>query len=81
MDGVGVIMEEKIDLLENIITNSKTFEFVEDEILNIKDYYTGRKSININFTALIELMRSYEDIDFSSILMYDNEIEENDSIF
>jgi len=70
-------MEDKIELLESIINNSKEFSFKTDGILNITDYYTGRKSINIDFTALIELMRSYEDIDFSSILLYDDEIEED----
>lgn len=70
-------MEDKIELLESIINNSKEFRFKTDDILNITDYYTGRKSINIDFTALIELMRSYEDIDFSSILLYDDEVEED----
>ena len=46
-------MENKIELLRDIIENSKRFEFVEDEVLRVSSYYNGNKSININFIALI----------------------------
>jgi hypothetical protein len=47
---------DKIELLQDVIESSKSFEFIEDDVLNIKDYYTNKKSININFTALIEML-------------------------
>lgn len=80
MDGVGVIMEDKIELLRDIIENSKTFEFVEDNILNVKDYYTGRKSINIDFKALIEMIEDceIEEQFINSFLLTDEELDRNE---
>ena len=70
--------EERIELLQNIIDGSKRFEFATDDILNVKDYYTSRKSININFTKLIEMLYEYDfnDNDIKELLLTDDEIEE-----
>lgn len=69
--------EERIELFQKIIEDSKRFEFVEDDVLNVKDYYTSRKSININFTKLIEMLNEYdiEDYDIKELLLTDDEIE------
>jgi len=69
--------EERIELFQDIIEDSKRFEFVEDDVLNVKDYYTSRKSININFTKLIEMLNEYdiEDYDIEELLLTDDEIE------
>ncbi len=68
---------EKIEMLENIISGSKTFYFKYDDVLNITDYYTGRKSINIDFTKLIEAMFDYLDGEvIDEILLTDEEAEE-----
>lgn len=73
-------VEERIELLQNIIDGSKRFEFATDDILNVKDYYTSRKSININFTKLIEMLYEYDfnDNDIKELLLTDDEIEEED---
>ena len=69
---------DKIELLQDVIESSKSFEFIEDDVLNIKDYYTNKKSININFTALIEMLCELdipnEYID--RLLLTDNEVED-----
>ena len=68
---------EKIEILEDIIGSSKCFEFETDEILNLRDYYTGRKNININFNTLIEIMRDkLDEEDIDRILLTDEEVEE-----
>lgn len=68
-------MEYKIELLRNIIENSKRFEFVEDEVLRVSSYYNGNKSININFIALIEVMyKKLNDEDIEKILLSDEEM-------
>lgn len=69
---------DKIELLQDVIESSKSFEFIEDDVLNIKDYYTTKKSININFTALIEMLCELdipnEYID--RLLLTDDEVED-----
>lgn len=69
--------EERIELFQDIIEDSKRFEFVEDDVLNVKDYYTSRKSININFTKLIEILYEYDidDCDIEELLLTDEEQE------
>lgn len=68
-------MEDKIELLRDIIEDSKQFEFVEDEVLNIKSYYNFNKSINVNFIGLIEVMyEKLDDEDINRILLTDEEL-------
>ena len=68
-------MEDKIELLRDIIEDSKQFEFVEDEVLNIKSYYNFNKSINVNFIGLIEVMyEKLNDEDINRILLTDEEL-------
>lgn len=68
---------EKIEMLESIINGSKTFSFKYDDVLNISDYYTGRKTINIDFTKLIEVLKEdIEDYVIDEILLTDEEAEE-----
>ena len=69
-------MEDKIELLSEIIGASKEFRFIEDEILNIRKYYDTSISININFVALIEVMyEKLNDEDIERILLTDEEVE------
>ena len=80
-------VNDRIDLLENIINSSKQFEFVTDEIERISGYYNG-KGINIDFNKLIEMLRNYEIEceDIEELLLTDNEMDiliryiKNDSI-
>ena len=66
---------DKVEILEEIINNSKEYRFITDDILNIKQYY-GNKSININFIALIETMlEKLDDEDIDRILLLDEEVE------
>ena len=68
-------MENKIELLRDIIEDSTRFEFVEDEVLRASSYYNGNKSININFIALIEVMyEKLDDEDIERILLSDEEL-------
>lgn len=48
-------MENKIELLRDIVEDSKRYEFIEDEIEVISSYYNGNKRVGINFIALIEM--------------------------
>lgn len=72
--------EERVELLENIINGSKEFRFKTDDILNIRDYYTGRKSINIDFSQLIDILYKYEINvnDVEKLLLLDEEIIEDE---
>ena len=68
-------MENKIELLRDIIEDSKRFEFIEDEVLRVSSYCNGNKSININFIALIEVMyEKLDDEDIERILLSDEEL-------
>lgn len=75
--------EDKIELLRDIIEDSKEFSFKEDEILNIKSYYNYNKSININFIALIEMLYEYEiqNEDINRLLLTDEELEQMNEDF
>ena len=69
-------MEDKIELLSEIIGASKEFRFIEDEILNIRKNYDTSISININFVAFIEVMyEKLNDEDIERILLTDEEVE------
>ena len=69
-------MESKIELLRDIIEDSKRFEFVEDEVLKIQNYYSG-KAIYINFIGLIEVMyEKLDNKDIERILLSDKELGE-----
>ena len=57
-------MENKIELLRDIIEDSKRFEFVDDEVLKIQNYYSG-KTIYVNFIGLVEVM--FEKLDDEDI--------------
>ena len=68
-------MENKVELLRDIIEDSKRFEFVEDEVLRVSSYYNGNKSININFIVLIEVMyEKLDEEDIERILLSDEEL-------
>lgn len=68
-------MEDKVELLRDIIESSKEFSFVEDEVLNVKSYYDYNKSINVNFIGLIEVMyEKLDDEDINRILLTDEEL-------
>ena len=68
-------MEDKVELLKDIIEDSNCFEFVDDEVLRVSSYYNGNKSININFIALIEVMyEKLDDEDIERILLSDEEL-------
>lgn len=75
--------EDKIELLRDIIEDSKEFSFKEDEILNITSYYNYNKSININFIALIEMLYEYEiqNEDINRLLLTDEELEQMNEDF
>ena len=57
-------MEDKVEVLQEIIEDSKRFEFVDDEVLKIQNLYT-RKTIYVNFIGLIEVM--FEKLDKEDI--------------
>ena len=68
-------MENKVELLRDIIEDSKRFEFVEDEVLKIQNYYSG-KTIYVNFIGLVEVMfEKLDDEDIDRILLIDYEEE------
>lgn len=71
-------MEDKIELLRDIIESSKRYNFIEDEVLEISSYYNGNKRVGINFIALIEMF--YEcDIPkayINSVILNDEELDE-----
>lgn len=52
---------EKIEKLEYLLNISKEYEFMEnsegDSLLKIKGYYEADKTIYINFTKLITLLK------------------------
>ena len=67
-------MENKIELLRDIIEDSKRFEFVDDEVLKIQNYYSG-KTIYVNFIGLVEVMfEKLDDEDIDRILLSDEEL-------
>lgn len=57
---------EKIEKLEYLLNISKEYEFMEnsegDSLLKIKGYYETDKTIYINFTKLIPLLKNYTGI-------------------
>ena len=69
---------EKIELLQDIIDDSKRFEFATDDVLRLISYYNGNKVIGINFTKLIEMLYEYDfnDNDVDELLLTDEEIGE-----
>jgi len=68
---------EKIELLKDILSSSKEFNFIElnngDDVLMIRKYYNTNDVIYINFYELIHLLEHYTGID--RILLNDDEIE------
>lgn len=68
---------EKIELLKDILSSSKEFDFKElkngDDVLMIKKYYNTNDVIYINFYELIHLLEHYTGID--KILLNYDEIE------
>ena len=69
-------MEDKIELLKDLVEDSKRFEFVDDEVLKIQNYFNGNKEIYINFIGLIEVMyEKLDDEDIDRILLTDYEEE------
>lgn len=70
-------MEDKVELLRDLVEDSKRFEFAEDEVLRISSYYNGNKEIYVNFIGLIEIMyEKLEDEDIDRILWTTEEFEE-----
>lgn len=70
-------MEDKVELLVSLIEDSKRFEFVDNEVLKITNYYNGNKKIYINFIGLVEVMfEKLDDEDIDRILFTDYEDEE-----
>ena len=57
---------EKIEKLEYLLNISKEYKFMEnsegDSLLKIKGYYETDKTIYINFTKLIPLLKNYTGI-------------------
>lgn len=70
-------MEDKVELLRDLVEDSKRFEFVDDEVLKIQNYYNGNKEIYVNFIGLVEVMyEKLDDEDIDRILLTDYEDEE-----
>lgn len=70
-------MEDKVELLRDLVEDSKRFEFVDDEVLKIQNYFNGNKEIYVNFIGLIEVMyEKLDDEDIDRILLTDYEDEE-----
>ncbi len=68
--------DEKVELLNDILEDSKRFEFVEDEILKISSYSDSRKRVYINFIGLLEtIYEKLDDEDINRILLVDYEEE------
>lgn len=68
-------MEDKVELLKDLVEDSKRFEFVDDEVLKIQNYYSG-KTIYVNFIGLVEVMlEKLDDEDIDRILLIDYEEE------
>lgn len=66
-------MENKIELLKDLVEDSKKFEFVDDEVLKIQNYYS-EKTIYVNFISLVEVMfEKLDDEDIDRILLTDYE--------
>ena len=57
---------EKIEKLEYLLNISKEYKFMENEkgenVLKIRGYYETDKTIYINFTKLILLLKNYTGI-------------------
>lgn len=69
-------MFDKVELLKDLVEDSKRFEFVDDEVLKIQNYYNG-KAIYVNFIGLVEVMyEKLDDEDIDRILLTDYEDEE-----
>lgn len=67
-------MENKVELLRDIIEDSKRFEFVDDEVLKIQNFYSG-KTVYVNFIGLVEVMfEKLDDEDIDRILLSDEEL-------
>lgn len=70
-------MKDKVELLRDLVEDSKRFEFAEDEVLRISSYYNGNKEIYVNFIGLIETMyEKLDDEDIDRILWTTEEFEE-----
>ena len=70
-------MEDKVELLRDLVEDSKRFEFVDDEVLKIQNYFNGNKEIYVNFIGLIEVIyEKLDDEDIDRILLTDYEDEE-----
>lgn len=58
---------EKLEKLEYLLNISKEYKFMENEkgenVLKIRGYYETDKTIYINFTKLIPLLKNYTGID------------------
>ena len=68
-------MEDKVELLKDLVEDSKKFEFVDDEVLKIQNYYS-EKTIYVNFIGLVEVMlEKLDDEDIDRILLIDYEEE------
>lgn len=69
-------MEDKVEILKDLVEDSKRFEFVDDEVLKLQNYYSG-KAIYVNFIGLCEVMwEKLDDEDIDRILLTDYEDEE-----
>ena len=57
---------EKLEKLEYLLNISKEYKFMENEkgenVLKIRGYYETDKTIYINFTKLIPLLKNYTGI-------------------
>lgn len=72
-------MGNKVELLRDIIDDSKRYEFAEDEVLKISSYFNGNKEVYINFIGLIEVMyEKLDDEDIDRIIWTTDEFEERD---
>ncbi len=57
-------MKDKAEVLQEIIEDSKRFEFVDDEILELRSLNNSKK-IYVNFVGLLEVM--FEKLDKEDI--------------
>ena len=67
---------EKACKLEELIYSSKQFDFVDDNILKIKEYY-GNDKIGINIFALAKfIQKNATNEELNEILLNDEELDE-----
>ena len=65
-------MEDRIELLQELIYASKRFEFVDDKVLKISSYYNGNQRVYINLMALCKIMsEKLDNNDINKILLLD----------